>query len=107
MTDEEKRKQKAMLLLEYQEAEEALAHLREKAVRIKKPFEDVAIWLNAASLGHYQIEDLRINGTIRSNLEAYQNALKFDEALALKDEITKAEKLLEDLAARKLSLGVK
>ena len=36
MTEDEKRQQKAMLLLEHQEAEQNLAHLEEKAERLSR-----------------------------------------------------------------------
>jgi hypothetical protein len=41
MTDDEKRQQKAMLLLAYQEAEENLAHAQERATRIAGAIEEV------------------------------------------------------------------
>lgn len=110
MTEEEKRQQKAMLLLDYQEAENNLAHLREKAGRVAKPYDDVGTWLGRASsftYPGYREEDAKRNANIRVNLEAYRKSLNFDEALALMDEIKKAEELLAQLARRKAELGLK
>lgn len=109
MTEDEKRQQKAMLLLEYQEAEENLAHLREKAGRMSAPFATVAKWLERAQSGSsmYRIDQDRTEATIRANLASYQNQINFDEALLLMNEIDGAEKKLKELATRKQSLGLK
>lgn len=107
MTDDEKRQQKAMLLLEYQEAEGNLAHLREKASRMQEPFRDIASWLNSATLEFRKTEDFQLNANVRSNAEAYRKAMNFDSAVSLMDEIQKAEKTVEELARRKSALGLK
>jgi hypothetical protein len=110
MTEEEKRQQKAMLLLEYQEAESNLAHLREKAGRVAKPYDDVAAWLTHASSFQYPASrerDAKVNANIRANLELYRKSFAFDEVVALMDEIKKAEELLAQLGRRKAELGLK
>jgi hypothetical protein len=107
MTEEEKRQQKAMLLLEFQEAEDTLAHLQEKAVRMKEPIAEVEHWLNACNRGYRQAHDFDRDRRIRSDPQAYRDALNFDAALALMDEIAKTEKLIEELSQRKKALGVK
>ncbi len=110
MTDDEKRQQKAMLLLEHQEAEENLAQLREKAGRISAPFAKVGKWLEYSQmnyLGGYEREKAQINGEIRSNLDAYRQAMNFDETLSLMDEIVAAERKLRDPSQRKQALGLK
>jgi hypothetical protein len=107
MTEDEKRQQKAMLLLEFQEAEETLAHLQEKATRMHEPIADVADWLNSCHRGSRQTYDFQRDKRIRSNLQTYRNALNFDEALSVMDEIARTEKLLEELGQRKKALGVK
>jgi hypothetical protein len=111
VTEEEKRQQKAMLLLEYQEAESNLAHLREKAGRVAKPYDDVATWLaHASSFDYYpgrREQDAKNNANIRANLESYRKLLAFDEAVALMDEIKNAEELLAQLGRRKAELGLK
>ena len=110
MTEEEKRQQKAMLLLEHQEAESNLAHLREKAGRVAKPYDDVAAWLAHASSFEYpgrREEDAKRDANIRANPELYRKSLPFDEAVALMDEIKKAEELLAQLGRRKAELGLK
>jgi hypothetical protein len=110
MTEDEKRQQKAMLLLEYQEADDNLAHLREKATRIAVPFSEVSTWLDHAGgirYPGYREDDAKRNAAIRANPDLYRRNLNFDEALALMDEIVRAEALLQKLAQRKNDLGLK
>src|SRR5436305_7564072 len=106
MTVDEKRQQKAMLLLEYQEAEQELAHLREKAGRTAEPFNEVAIWLKHANLpvARSGNEDETRDAEIRANLGRYREAVNFDNALALMDEISAAKNTLQVLAERKSNL---
>lgn len=100
-----------MLLLEFQEAQENLAHLREKAGRVGKPIEDVADWLNNSSPERgpniNSEPNKKRDANIRANLEAYRKAMNFDDALALIDEIKKADELVEQLKLRKAELGLK
>jgi hypothetical protein len=111
MTEEEKRQQKAMLLLEYQEAEENVAHLREKVSRLSKPFTEIATWLEHAAViesapGNFRINSER-DARIRTNHDAYRQSLNFDAALAVLDELNEAQKTLARLAKRKSELGLK
>jgi hypothetical protein len=105
MTENEKRQQKAMLLLEHQEAKENLAHLREKASQLSNKLWHVRCWLDgSASMGR---GDAAINNaTIRANVGAYREALNFDLALALMDEIEQAEAIVKELETRKSALGL-
>jgi hypothetical protein len=109
MTDDEKRRQKAMLLLEHQEAENDLAHLREKAGRLALRIKDVGEWLTDASPDHQHFSDdaARRNANIRTNIALYRGALNFDDALAAMDEIVRAEELVRTLGRRKSDLGLK
>ncbi len=111
MTEDEKRQQKALLLLEYHEAMENIAHLREKAGHVGKPVEEVATWLLYASPERGPYINIETNkkrdAQIRVNLEAYRKAMNFDELLSLMDEIEKADKLVEQLKIRKAELGLK
>ena len=111
MTDDEKRQQKAMLLLEHQEAENNLAHLREKAGRFSAPIQQVGRWVNhtqsADLYAGYDQEDKKLDATIRTSVDLYRKALNFDEALALMDEIKAAEELVRQSARRKAELGLK
>jgi len=99
MTDEEKRQQKATLLLEYHEAEEDLKQLREKAARMAQPFLAVGDFLTRASRGQPRFG--RDEG-VRKSFE-YMRPL---EALALIDEIDAAHEKLADLGRRKAALGL-
>lgn len=109
MTDNEKRQQKAMLLLEYQEAEENLAHLKEKAGVLSKSIDEISTWLSRA---HIEIRtneqgDQKRDANIRANIAQYRQALNLDAAVALMDEIKEAERELDSLAERKKALGLK
>jgi len=113
MTDDEKRQQKLTLMMEFDEAESNLAHLREKAGRIGKDMLEVGQWLGYMSPGELpdtefrKKENSQRNSLIRASLGKYRSAMAFDEALALMDEIAKAEKQVESIAIRKSALGMK
>jgi hypothetical protein len=109
MTEDEKRQQKAMLLLECQEAQDNLAHLREKTRRMADGIGEIQKWVSDTlrmQSGHDQ-ERARRDGNIRANLGAYRTLMNFDETLSLMDEFIAAEKLLEELRRRKADLGLK
>jgi hypothetical protein len=114
MTEDEKRQQKAMLLLEYQEAESNLAHLREKAGRMSAPIEQIGKWVSHAqsaethpAYNRYSQEYRSHDAAIRTNLDLYRKSLDFDAVLALMDEIKAAEEALHKLGRRKAELGLK
>src|SRR6266852_1773018 len=107
MTIDEKRHQKAMLLLEFQEANENLAHLREKANRIVKPVCDVAQCLKAAAEASrsYDNKETAVSFAIKADRNAYMEALA--SVLDVLEEIRAAEEELEKLGERKAALGLK
>jgi hypothetical protein len=113
MTDDEKRQQKAMLLLEFQETELNLASLREKAGCIGREILEVGQWLanmspeRGPNMEYQKKENSRRNSKIRVEIAKYRNAMNFDEALELMNELEKAEKQLASLALRKSELGLK
>lgn len=109
MTENEARQQKAMLLLEYLEAENRLADLKEKAHRVEEALDALRKWLSHARVdfADYREEDKRRDADIRQKLEFHRSALNIDEAVALVDEIAVAHKRLAELAKRKSALGLK
>src|SRR5258708_39663377 len=111
MTDEDKRQQKAMLLLEYQETQDTLAHLREKAGRMSAPFSQIGIWLEHAQITQgdspREAKDRERNSEIRDNADKYCKELDFDAALTLMNEIRDIARKLQELAQRKADLGLK
>jgi hypothetical protein len=113
MTEEEKRQQKAMLLLEFQEAENNLASLREKAGRVGRDILEIGHWLGnmspdrGPSVETNNIENKRRDAQIRANLQGYRKVFDFDGALSLMDEVERAEKHLIALSLRKSELGLK
>jgi len=85
MTDDEKRQQKAMLLLEYQEAEDNLAHLLEQAKRKAAAFKEVAVWLDdvAVDVKSYDPrENRRFDANLRANFQLYTDMVNLNAALA-------------------------
>ena len=108
MTDEQKRQQKANLLLEYQEAEENLAHLRERAYRMGQPVMRIAEWLGRADVQQQRPEEYRVlSDGLLSNPGHVRATLNAEEILAVMNEIQQAEKKLAELAERKAALGLK
>lgn len=113
MTEDEKRQQKGMLLLEYQEAEDNLAHLEEKAKRVSKNISAVSKWLEDRTRGYtpagggddkVYVDNRYID--IQNNPEIV-NAMDFEAAKSLALEIKEARRKVQELAERKKSLGVK
>jgi hypothetical protein len=113
MTEDEKRQQKAMLLLEFQEAESNLASLREKAGRIGRDMLEVGQWLGNMSpeqgpdTEYRKKDNEKRNAAIRASLGKHRDAMNFEVALILMDELQAAEKLRSSLALRKSELGLK
>ncbi|MDP9161048.1 MAG: hypothetical protein M3O09_12585 [Acidobacteriota bacterium] len=111
MTENEKREQKAMLLLEYQEAEQDLAHLRAKAATLSNRIDDVSRWVAAASRSYETVHptaEQRYNKDVEILADPQLKiAMDFDAAAKLVQEITEAKAKIEELARRKHSLGLK
>lgn len=105
MTDGEKRQQKAMVLLDYDEAKQNLAHLEEKALRNSEMIRTVAQLLYVASSRHSSIPDALVN----DQGESYENAqlveaMNLSEAVVLVQQIKKARQTLVSLERRKQNL---
>ena len=108
MTQDEVRRQKADLLLEYQETEHKLAVLHESATARAKDIQQFAQWLqfNAVKMIYEQ-------GQVHHGFEVqilelkYRTALDYQKALDLADEIRETSAKLKDLSKRKERLGLK
>ena len=109
MTEDEKRQQKAMLLLEFQEAQENLAHLHERTRRIADGIGEVRKWVSDAKSVQSEFDQDRIkrDTNIRTNPDSFRAVMNFNEILSLMDECAAAEILLSQLAKRKADLGLK
>jgi hypothetical protein len=107
MTEDEKRNQKAMLLLEYQEAEQELAHLKTKASKLVENIDRVREWLNNAARGNRDDKARFADANIRATFQSYSEALQAESLLCLVDEINKVKSKVDQLAAQKTSLGLK
>lgn len=102
MTDDEKRQQKASLLLEYQETEDELRHLYERSHVISSAL-DALLRVIRPDLGVLTPQSL-------SDLKALQNvrqALDLDAMLGLAGEIRRTKHKLKELQARKEALGLR
>ena len=111
MTEDQKRAEKGALLLAYQEAEENLAFLRQKANRMAGPFSTVSAWLKYIGSFEKKIaygEDYSgIGDSIIKDVEEFRAQLNLDAVLSVTHEIKTAEELLKDLKHRKEQLRVK
>jgi hypothetical protein len=114
MTDDEKRQQKAMLLLECQEAEEELAHLSEKARKVIDKLRVLTSFVEAARPGEmkhatYADKSLAIREKLKSQIignPGFREGLSFDLLLALVAELDQASEKLAELHRQKKSLGL-
>jgi hypothetical protein len=107
MTENEKRALKAELLLRYQEAEDDLRHLREKAKAIAAKCTEVGQWLDGLGDASSEREHRSRAAQIRTNTDSYKTALDLDQAIQLADEIVTAERNLQELSRRKADLGLR
>lgn len=111
MTDEEKRQQKAMLLLEAQEADDELAHLREKATQEAVKLHEVAQWLEDA-IGDGYSHDIALKREererkISTSGHQYSQTMNFANIVDLVHQIKEARKIQGGLQARKAALGLR
>jgi hypothetical protein len=110
MTEDEKRQQKAMLLLEHQEAIEELKHLQEKAKRSAENIKTVADWVARCASPFtgvdYDKTTATLDANVRTNLAQYREKLDMNALLKEVDDLKKAEGKVQDLASRKASLGL-
>jgi|ERR1022692_1616855 hypothetical protein len=112
MTEDEKRQQKAMLLLEYQEAEATLAHLNEKARRSVESLRQIAEWLAKAYDRTWNFnpdEPIYAQGKPIKILEdpRYETSMNFQDIAKLAREIKDSMDTLRTLSERKQQLGLK
>jgi coenzyme F420-reducing hydrogenase alpha subunit len=106
MTPDETRNQKALLLLEYQEAEQQVADLEEKAARIAERIGAVSQWLKTISSNreiHPSDIPVWIAGAKADIFKDSQfaAAMNLEDARKLVQEIIEARERLSDLTRRK------
>jgi len=110
MTEQEKKRQKADLLLEYQEAEEELAHLTEKATRLSQTLQEITNWVKRFGDA---MPDTPVAATLRPEFKivlgdtTWKDAMNFEATVKLQDEIKEMQTKLQSLKKRKDSLGLK
>jgi hypothetical protein len=113
MTEDEKRQQRAMLLLEYHEAEQHLAHLREKAKLISHRLNAVSKWMEewshkGANAIHGEVYLVALGGKVDVlNDPEIAAAMDFASIRGLAIEIQEADRRVREFSDRKQSLGLK
>jgi hypothetical protein len=108
MTEDEKRQQKAMLLLQYEETRQELEHLRAKAWDTSEKIKEVAYWLEEArevtsASDHRQKER---DAKITTNSQHYKVNFDFEAVSQLREELRATNARVRDLAAQKKALGL-
>jgi hypothetical protein len=115
VTEDEKRQQKAMLLLEYQEADEHFAHLQEKAKRLSNNLLALSKWIEDRSQGYTvsggsedKVHVTEAGGwiTILNNPDIAKT-MDFEALKAVANELKQARARVQELSERKRSLGLK
>lgn len=109
MTDQEKRLQKAHLVIEYQEAEDTLSALRERASKLSVLICDVGLWLKGIGAPHHHFRPDISAATMSMDTDqaSHREAFDFDAIIALTEQIRFAQSKLSELAERKAALGLK
>jgi hypothetical protein len=108
MTDDEKRQQKAMLLLDFHEAERNLAHLKEKAQRKAMRVKAVADWLTQATQMVTAPDTVNASTGYVNIVEdpEFEMAMNFDAISKLVRDLREAYIRVADLTKRKTALGL-
>ncbi len=107
LSADESRQQKAMLLLEHKEAVDALAELKERAIRIGRDIQQFGKWLaDEPARRVYQRNQEQYGLPVDLLEQRYAQALNLEEALALADAIRAAMAKIKDLEDRKRNLGL-
>lgn len=111
MTDEDKRQQIAMLLLDCQEAEDELAHLEESAKRLATDIRQVADWLESATYPDFlqrgEVQERHARISSESGSKRYSQALDFQKAAEAVSALNKARTKVDQLKQRKAALKLK
>jgi len=109
MTADEKREQKGMLLLECQEAEEELAHLSEKALRVSETLKQISDDLVSSCPSKHGGFSIREDDepTLLKTDPQFKAALDIDALIVLLSDLNKAKRKVRGLQDRKSSLGLK
>lgn len=106
MTEDQKREQKAMILLEFQEASQELAHLLEKAARDSETIKSFASQVSIMSMDSDRgseaaavVINSRLDGTL-------QRTMNVEELAKLAEQILAAKRTLRILSVKKANFGL-
>jgi hypothetical protein len=110
MTEDEKRQQKAMLLLQHEETRQELEHLRSKAWTISEEISEIAHWLAAArempASGGVDYRQRERDEKISKSQVHYREVFNFDLILSLRDELRTMNARYRELGSQKKALGL-
>jgi hypothetical protein len=108
MTEDEKRQQRAMLLLQHEETRQELEHLRLKAWTMSQEIKEIADWLADAremqSVGEFQQREK--DQKIENCFSHFRDVFNFDAILALREEMKRVNASLRTIAKQKKDLGL-
>ncbi|HEX4004129.1 MAG TPA: hypothetical protein VHX36_15870 [Candidatus Acidoferrales bacterium] len=109
MTEDQKKQQRNQLFGDYYDAEQDLAHLREKARRMAESIYGIAVWLGQGDSQKRRPQEYQgLCERMRANLGHVKATLNADEVISIMEEIQQAEEKLTQLASRKQALlGIK
>lgn len=109
MTNDEKRQQRAMLLLEYEETKQHFEDLVLKARGMKQELDQ---WVSLLQKGtflnedaHYAIEFAKLKANVKQGFETKSAQVNLSEVMRIADEMSDTHDKLTDLAARKKTYG--
>jgi hypothetical protein len=106
MTEQEKKMERANLFLELEDATSDLVHLRERAFRFAKCLRDAAAKIESSAREEPSGNDFTAEGDLMRRLDPRsQEALNYDAAVKLIEELKTARQNLYNLNLRKSSLA--
>ena len=107
MTEDEKRQQRAMVLLEHEETRVELEYLRAKAWNLSQEIGEISHWLEDAREMHgIEQRQRERDDKINKNLSRYRDAFQFDAIVALREELRNTVAKLDEIAKQKKALGL-
>jgi|SRR5208282_3984522 len=108
MSPDDMKRQKADLLLEYQETEEKLAHLRLRATTLGDTLMTIAKWIGQSpEMSLYRPDQAHHGFNVQVTPQKYLEALEPTQYFKLADELRETEEHLDKLERHKLQLGLK
>ena len=110
MTEDDKRRQRDALILQYEKTREELQYLRNQAWNLSEQIGEVSHWLREArelqtTLPDREREQAQ-DAHMQKELSHYRAAFDFDAIVALREDLRRVNAKLRELAEQKMSLGM-